>query len=65
MKLTIDEYSMIKELFQQRLDLYKNTVFINELIDYANKLGATIQKTKVLKKFLFAEMVVVPHKHRI
>lgn len=41
---------MIKQLFQQRLELYKNATFINELIDYANKLGATIQETKGLKK---------------
>ena len=56
---------MIKQLFQQRLDIYKDATFINELIDYANKLGATIQKTKGLKKFLFAEMVVVPRTHHI
>lgn len=41
---------MIKQLLQERLKVYNNTALINELVDYVNKIGATIVKTKGSKK---------------
>lgn len=49
MMLTIDK-TMIKQLFQQRLEVYKNSTFISELLGYVNKLGTAIIKAKGSKK---------------
>jgi len=50
MNLTINKHIMIKQLLQERLKVYNNTALINELVDYVNKIGATIVKTKGSKK---------------
>lgn len=41
---------MIKQFFQQRLEVYKNSTFISELVNYVNKLGNAIIKAKGSKK---------------